>query len=498
VIAPRPGLWAPAEAGPALADRSPTPEEGEAVREGGWAGEHPGWGIRDILMVLTVVSLAYSIVEIPPIAIAPAVYIPIAFLGASLRSMESHGRRLVLSPTFLWIAVTMIGVVGVRALYTPSSFEVIADAGRTIGYLAALLALALYCAASRTLYHRLLATILVVLGVSILWFLCELLFVNPFVRWRLALYADFYRTAPRYLTLERMRSGLVPYLHLLGYQIAAFVPLALVPLLDPVRNRRALVPAAATLLAALLAMVISSQRSALAAILCGAGITLLYARGGRAAVKVGLVALVVIFGADTVLKRDDVWAGNTLPIANIFEKLASVQASRDAQFRIRLQVRAVELIAKYPLGLRVEGRSWGQEGFMHVHSRMEQAPRYNTGEIAVHNGYLGIPLEFGLPFLFATLLFLRALWKTGRRLIVEREMFSERLRLWIVAVVGTTAGLFAFQVTTHNASFLTLEPVSVLMLALVMGADLLLPPVAPKEEQLNPRERALLRRPQGA
>jgi hypothetical protein len=429
------------------------------------------WAGWDVLMALTVATLCYSIVEVPGIPVSPTVWLPFIFAFSARHELRRRGRALVRHPVFALMALTLGALVVVRAVFTESTFEAIADAGRVMSSGFAMGALALYASSTPGRFRRAALTLMVVMAVSLAWFLLELTVVQPFVNWRFALYADLYDQDTTGF-VERVRTGLVPYLHLLGYQLAAFVPLALVPLVERRRRRSQQLLGGGGILLAFMALFISSQRSALLSIVLSLGMVLFFTGGLKMALRMALLSLVVVVGADALVRRD-MWVRADVGSNQLFEKLVSEEASRDAEFRGRMQVRGLELAFIHPLGLRVAGLSWKEIGFMHVHSRMEQAPRYAVGAIAIHNGYLGTVVEYGLAFLLLVGALLVSIGRMVLRVMRQRAVLHPDLQLWTVGVTAAVAGLYIFQAGTHNASFLTLEPASILALGLLLALDLM-------------------------
>lgn len=465
-------LAAPAQPVPAPV---PTPSPAAAADEAAPPPPHPvpaaRWAGWDVLMAATVATMCYSVVEIPGIPVSPTVWLPLLFAFSARHELRRRGRALVRHPVFAIAAVMMAALVCMRSVFTDSTAEAIADAGRVMSYGAGLGALALYASSSVGRFRRAALTLMVTLAVSLAWFLLELTVVEPFVGWRFQLYAELYAQDTTGF-VERLRTGLVPYLHLLGYQVAAFVPLALVPLMETRRRRSQQLLGGGGILLAFVALFISSQRSALLAIVLSLGMVLFFTGGIKMALRMGVLSLLVVVGADALVRRD-MWTGPGTGNNQLFEKLVSEAASRDAEFRLRMQGRGVELVFLHPLGLRAAGLNWVESGFMHVQSRMEQAPRYGVGAIAIHNGYLGTAVDYGLGFLLLAGALLVSIARTALRVMRQRRLLHPDLQLWTVGVAAATAGLYIFQAFTHNASFFTLEPASMLVLGLLLALDLM-------------------------
>ena len=424
-------------------------------------------GLRDLVAAATVFCWVCAIVQIPPIPISPIIYLPFVLLALSDADMWRAWRRVGRHPAFLWIA----GLLLLKGLYLaviqPATYGTVAEVGRLAAGIVALVALGAYAGSRPARLSRLVGSLIVACGISLAWFLAELAFGPPFVPIRMELYADIYAAKDEGI-IETIRSGLTPFLHLLGYQLSAFLPLALVPALSRRRTGWLLlvVPGVAI---GLLALVASLQRSALAAFAVAVALMAWYGRriGRTAGVGLAAAALAAVLAAAAIERTG---AAAVLADANLFDKLQSQNAEYDSALRGRLQVRALELLVKYPLGLVEADQSWSNVGFQYVYHRMRAVSTEYQQEFAVHNGYLGDALNFGIGFFVVTVLAIGVVFLTAYRVLRQGDAPSGA-RVWATAIAGTVVGLYSFQAMTHNASILTLEPVSLVMLALLLAVD---------------------------
>ena len=129
--------------------------------------------------------------------------------------------------------------------------------------------------------------------------------------------------------------------------------------------------------------------------------------------------------------------------------------AKDYGFRIGMQLQALKLTAQCPLGLRVSGKTWAEDGFLPV------AERYDLGglkPIAPHNGYISVLLNYGWVGAALVLTFLGSAARTIVR-IVRQPADTPGLPATTAAVVAVSAfGLLVIQSMFHNASVMNREP----------------------------------------
>jgi hypothetical protein len=345
----------------------------------------------------------------------------------------------------------------------------VAEAGRVVAGIVALAGLAMYAASRPERLGRLSGMLVLACGISLLWYLAELAVGGPFVAVRAGLYADIYASQDEGI-VETIRSGLTPFRHLLGYQLSAFLPLLLVPVLGPRARRRKLLLAAAALTVGLAALVASLQRSALVATMISAGMIAWYSRRLGRMVTLGLVAgALCVAVASEAIRRSDTVA--VLAESTLFDKLQSQDSKYDSALRGQLQVRALELLWQHPLGLVAADLDWNEVGFRYVYDRMWAVSSEYEKEFAVHNGYLSEALNLGIGFFLVTVLAVGIVFLTAYRVLRRSSMAPPGEQSLAVGIAATVFGLYSFQAMTHNASIVSLEPVSLVILSLLIACD---------------------------
>jgi len=119
----------------------------------------------------------------------------------------------------------------------------------------------------------------------------------------------------------------------------------------------------------------------------------------------------------------------------------------DYEWRLNLQLRAVEALLTYPQGLFIANVTWGKIA----------SDLFATGELTAHNSYLVVALYLG--WLFA-LIMIHILFFSIRTFVLDLRLNS-RKRLYIGnwAHLGLLAGYFALLINAlfHNPSLFTLD-----------------------------------------
>lgn len=426
--------------------------------------------LLDLVAGLLVASWVLSIVQIPPIPISPIIYLPFVLLAVADGEMRRAWPRVVRTPAFGWIAALLVlkslSLVAVGTL----SYETFAEVGRVVAGILTLAGLAMYAASRPARLRRLAGILVLTCGISLLWYLAELAVGDPFVSVRNGLYADIYAAHDEGL-VETIRSGLTPFRHQLGYQLSGFLPLVLLPLLRARVRRRELLLIVAGLAVGLAALVASLQRSALIAMIISATAIAWYSRRlGRMATVAVAAGTICVAVAGEAIRRSDTVA--LLAEATLFDKLQSQDSRYDSALRGELQARALELIWQHPLGLVVADLDWNDVGFQYVYDRMRAVSSEYEQGFAVHNGYLGDALNYGIGYLVVTLLAVGCVFGTAYQVLRRGRDDGRGDQGIALGVAGTVFGLYSIQAMTHNASIVTLEPVSLVVLSLLIACAL--------------------------
>jgi hypothetical protein len=184
------------------------------------------------------------------------------------------------------------------------------------------------------------------------------------------------------------------------------------------------------------------------------------------------------------------WEVTALQIP-LLDKFLDPRGWADAELRIRLQVRALELILFNPAGLHAAGLNWLQDGFWHVFA--SSRPGFIQRSVTVHNSYLGPSLDYGWGVLAPAIVMLAFFTRTAWKILRDHDRLPPALRTAALAAGAAALGLFYPQAMVHNAGILTLEPVSIFVFALVVAIEVVrrrLPPAprgAPGVQRPQPR-----------
>ena len=459
------------------------------------------WSACDLLAIALVVSWLISVVEIWPIPISPIVYLPFLLLAAGWSILVPW-----FGPLLRYWPVRFLFVIYAYFIWAELSagwgYSQISQSGRWIAGSLGLMCLAAYARSHSTRLTRLVVTICCLLSLSILWFVLEMRIGGPFIVWREWQYSHLYANVPKWL-FENTRSGLTPWLHLLGYQIAAVAPLLALPILLARSDKAmaALIPlpwVAYTLL--FIAIWFSAQRAALlAALSVIVALPLIFrtrqavlmacvivAAGGTARLAVSETSVTPVPAADSGL-TSPADSGDAVPLvpaapeitprrwnnqtlnATIGDKLFKGIYQSELIFRLKLQQRALFLILTSPFGLERAGRTWNVDGLKYVRDRH---PVFYARTIGVHNSILAYSLDEGWVVFVPAVLML-----VGLGLISVRLLWSaarQQSRLTAIGGVVTIAFLNVtlLEAMTHNASLLNQEPTSMIFFALLLAVDL--------------------------
>ena len=422
--------------------------------------------VTDLAAAYLVITWIIAVVEIPPIPISPTVYAPFLLVLAADRAMLRGWRRATTQHALWWVLGFLALRAGLEIATGPFEGANHVAAARIIAALVAVAGLAAYGASHPRRWRRLLAFALVAVTASLLWLLLELAVGPPFVEWRVRLYADIYEQQTSF-TLDALRSGLAPFGHLLGYQITLLLPVAAIATATAGTLARRLTGAVA-LLIAILALGASLQRSALLASAIALSCIWFVAPIARRRLVLTFAAVGFAAAGATAVAVSQNDTLKALTEASLTAKLRSEEGKRDSNFRMRLQGRAVQVIAQHPLGLRVAGLDWAETGFMHVYRTSREVPADYEMPFAAHNAYLSDGVSLGIGALLAALATVGVLIANAWRQL--RAPLPSTIAMPARVVAGVLIGLLTGQALTHNAGIPTSEPVTMVCCALLIAA----------------------------
>jgi hypothetical protein len=257
----------------------------------------------------------------------------------------------------------------------------------------------------------------------------------------------------------------------MGYQLAAFVPIAIALAIDSSSKPVARMIAAIAASLGLVAVAASLQRSSLIAILLSIGVLALVSPRKRALATTLIVSLAVtvVVTLATLRLRPEL---GELAEATVIDKFQSEEQELDSRFRMQLQVRAVELLAAHPLGIAADKVDWNERAFRYTYERLHAAPGFYDRPFAVHNGYLNDALQFGVAYLMLTCVLL---WSIALQVVRICRSWRNAPLIIRPLLLGSTAavvGTMSFQAITHNASLTSMEPASAWLMTLLVAGGL--------------------------
>jgi hypothetical protein len=421
----------------------------------------------DLLALATLVAQTWALIRVPllPIAISSALSIAMVVIAPQ---KFLNALALVVRVPFLaaLMVIFLFQAAGDSFLNLPFYYAAAATARQFIG-MSTIVSFLGYLLSNPARPRRFLTLLLVLLGISQIWYFCELRMPELFIPIRAQIYADMYleesyQKSLSALTIARgFRTGLTPRQHGLGYVSCGALAYASLSLVLAARGRRQLGNALLLILAALslATLYYSLQRSAVLGAVAGLG--LLYLGPFKATLS-GRLPMVLLLLAVAVAAIVPVAVSDSSPIrADIVTK---AMTAKDYGFRIGLQIQALKLTALCPLGLRFSGKTWNEDGFLPV------AERYDLGgmvPLAPHNGYLKVFLTYGWIGAGLVLTVLVSAARTVLR-IVRRPADTPGFPAKTAAVIAASAfGLLFVQSMLHNASVTTREPVSLVFVTLL-------------------------------
>ncbi|GEM_PF-3952099 len=421
----------------------------------------------DLLVLATIVAQTWNLIRLPylPIAISSALSITLVILVPQL---FLKSLALVVRVPFLaaLMATYLIQAASDSFLNLPFYYAAAATARQFIG-MSSIISFLGYMISHPCRPGRFLTVLLVLLAGSQMWFFGELRMPELFVPIRAKLYADTYieesyeRSLSALTIANGFRTGLTPRQHGLGYVSCGALAYASLSLLLGYRGRKRLANAMLLFLAALsfATLYYSLQRSAVLGAVAGLGLLYLGPFKAMMATRLPFVVGLIAVAVATILP---VAVSESSRIqADIVTKTISAE---DYGFRIGMQIQVLKLTAQCPLGLRVSGKTWAEDGFQPL------AERYDLGgmkPLAPHNGYLSVLLNYGWVGAAMVLTFLGSAARLILRVVrfpADTPGFPSNVAAVLAA---STFGLLFIQAMFHNASVMTREPVSMAFTALL-------------------------------
>jgi len=424
------------------------------------------WRMKDIVMCAMVGSIIFSIVKVPFLPVSPTIILPfMLFLTChhEWKKWRVHLLRMPILRAFLILyGLMIIGDIVISGICYAS----ISEAGRLVSSAVAVISLTLYSMSSPERTQRATNVFGMAILISCLWFIMEITVVEPFVSMRGRIYAQIYSSKTD-LNIDSLRSGLTPFNHLMGYQIVGLFPLLFVKWHGERRYSWKMLYLIG-LIIIFLTLYFTSQRSSFCGMMVSLAFILFYSRIRLRLSKLMLFLFLSLGLSFIVISSVAVSKSELQP--SIISKLQSGIYMDDAIFRIMLQLRALKLVFQYPFGLPMAGVDWETVGFWPVKDNFNGDTFPNV--IAVHNGYLGSGLEYGLGVFLIAVYMLYRMLKLSIQLLSSKWPSHPDIGRLCTIVGATIIGLYFLQSMLHNASVLTREPVSLFFLSLALSLKL--------------------------
>lgn len=304
-------------------------------------------------------------------------------------------------------------------------------------------------------FENLLIAYGVILTLSMFWFL-TMYFSDPLYNFHLFLYQE---TDPHIL-YTRQRSGLTQDLHTFGYHLVV-LSMFLITGCIASQHKRRLLFVFLTICTGVV-VILMGERSVIVAIGAGVFALALKSRYRIGKLSVGLV-LAAIFASMILWHNPAEWKGGSVQL-DVLSKITSDEMRSEVSDRFRLQWEGILVMVDYPLGLALVGKDWVDVMASRNYSLFDTWGRI----IGVHNGYLGTAIAYGLPMFLLIIFVLCKLVSLALNLLSVRN--ADGQTDWSCAAMGSALIASLTQALFHNASFVTLESSSVIVVFLSMAA----------------------------
>jgi hypothetical protein len=402
-----------------------------------------------ISIFLMLASWLYGIPPIPGMMPRSPMYLFTVLVTLLLLEKVLLAFRVLIKRVEFFLFFAIVAIV----MLIDMCFGILSIASMLLQFCAIFFILCIYVFSTKSQENQqfIIASTIILLTVSALWFLAEISIKDPFLKWRLFIYQELYKKDTIDFTLTRC--GLVSALHLLGYQLSILVPFLLIKLFG--NNRFGFKESlyALSLILSLCALWFSSQRSTVMGVMA----CLLYFSFQAPALiykskKVMRVAIVVLIAL--IFTTYNFWDRVGLQKKDLINKFNTSTIAEDDRFT--LQMSALYIIFDYPLGLKAANLNW-------VQANKERNIRTS---IAVHNVYLGLALKGGIIILLLEIVFLFKIVSTCLKKIKFNSTglgyYYEKDRLMMY---GAAISCFLLQPMFHNSGLFIFDGSSMVCFA---------------------------------
>ena len=291
---------------------------------------------------------------------------------------------------------------------------------------------------------------------SSLWFIGNLLFPDHFIYLRAIIYGRNIDPNNPLTSIALARpTGLTFNHHIMGYQMTAGIVIAgLLAMTE--KNTRWKWFWRLSLLVVWTATYFTAQRSVVLAVI----VTILIFSLQKFSRMIPILLVYVLATASAY------YINNIVPEGT--ETLLTRLDGKDIKARVGWQVTALEVIAENPLGLSISEKTWEEEA---VQGGADFS-LFGDEATAVHNSFLGAMLNYGwlgIALVMSIALYLIKNIRQVLRYNIENVPYIECCKILAYVMVALTV-----QAMFHNASYLTNETVSCLVLGtFLVGASMM-------------------------
>lgn len=295
----------------------------------------------------------------------------------------------------------------------------------------------------------------VILLASMFWFL-----MTYFSNTIYDIHIKLFQISDPYILYIRQRSGLTPNLHFFGYHLAVLSMFLITSCFASNGKRRVIFMMLTAFTG--IAILFAGERSVIAAIACG--VVALFFKAHYRMRKLPLALLFTAIFTLSVFCQNPIGWGAASNQRDLVDRFQSDALQSETTQRFQLQWEGLMTIFEYPEGLVLAGKKWAEVIYSRDHTLFFTWGRV----IAVHNGYLGTGIQNGLPvFVLIVLVFY---WLARLALTLLSVKGAGGISDWLCTALGSALLASLVQAMFHNASFVTLEGSSVIVVMLSMAA----------------------------
>jgi len=413
----------------------------------------------DVLAHLTIIVTILGISRVSFLPIAP--HIVLSYIACAIITLhhKEEARKVLKAPEFIILTGCIVFSTAYDFFFLGVNDELLGVLGRHLSGLAVWLTVSTYGSVSSEKIIKIWQTCWIMVGLSCVWFLCEVFIGEPFIGFRERMYPFIYHDMEglgRGLTAEGVRCGFSPSSYVVGYHVSVLACFAL-PILMLKSNVLQKNLAFASLIIGFVAASLSSQRSALVAFFVAVLWLSVVSRR-----FFGMLLLTFVVGGAGFLtynlvdsREKETYETLQKPL---WEKIQDPDHWIEVSDRVQLQVKGFGTLFRYPEGLRPYGLT-----YMDVNQ---------DAAVSVHNHYLARGTQYGLLYYIMIISFIFMFFIRVRRVIKINQLIRADLRLVAVGSGLALFGLLFICASTHHGGILSDDAATVVVLAIFMAVDM--------------------------